>query len=74
MMKTTVNIEVLEAIKLKKLDAAKALKTAEKEILEVLMEASRFNQSKAAKHFNISRGTMRKKLKEYFEDKYTGER
>jgi len=39
-------------------------------LLESILERARFNQVQTAKILGISRGTLRKKLKHYFGDKY----
>ena len=39
-------------------------------LLESTLKRARFNQLKAAKILGIARGTFRKKLKHYFDDKY----
>ena len=38
------------------------------------MEMTRYNQSKAARVFGVSRGTLRTKLKRYFDDEFIGTR
>lgn len=38
-------------------------------LLEIVMRFTEGNQSKAAEHLGISRGTLRKKLKQYYLDK-----
>ena len=43
-------------------------------LLEAVMKKTKYNQVRAAKMLGISRGTLRKKLKMYFDDKYCGER
>lgn len=43
-------------------------------LLKVVMEHCRYNQSRAATVLGLSRGTLRAKLKKYFDDKYTGNR
>ena len=39
-----------------------------------VMELTRYNQSKAARVLGVSRGTLRTKLKYYFEDEFIGTR
>jgi len=39
-----------------------------------VMELTRYNQSKAARVLGISRGTLRTKLKYYFDDEFIGGR
>ena len=43
-------------------------------LFQAVMEQCKYNQSKAAKVMGISRGTLRTKLKKYFDDKYCGSR
>jgi Fis family transcriptional regulator, factor for inversion stimulation protein len=50
------------------------LEEAEPPMLQIVMEQSRFNQSRAAEVLGISRGTLRQKLRKYFGDKYVGTR
>ncbi len=42
-----------------------ALKIAERDIYQQAIVACRYNQSKTARLLGVSRGTIRKKLKEY---------
>lgn len=37
-----------------------------------VMELTRYNQSKAARVLGVSRGTLRTKLKHYFDDEFIG--
>lgn len=46
------------------------LEQVEPPLLEAVMEKTRFNQVQSAKMLGVSRGTLRKKLKRYFDDKY----
>lgn len=39
-----------------------------------VMEMTRYNQSKAARVLGVSRGTLRTKLKRYFDDEFIGSR
>ena len=39
-----------------------------------VMEMTRYNQSKAARVLGVSRGTLRTKLKRYFDDEFIGTR
>lgn len=39
-----------------------------------VMELTRYNQSKAARVLGVSRGTLRTKLKRYFDDEFIGSR
>lgn len=39
-----------------------------------VMELTRYNQSKAARVLGVSRGTLRTKLKRYFDDEFIGTR
>lgn len=50
------------------------LEQIEPPLLEAVMKKTKYNQVRAAKMLGISRGTLRKKLKIYFDDKYCGER
>ena len=48
------------------------LEQVEPPLLEAAMEICKYNQVRAAKMLGISRGTLRKKLTQYFDDKYCG--
>jgi len=48
------------------------LEQVEPPLLEATMEKTKYNQVRAAKVLGISRGTLRKKLIYYFDDKYCG--
>lgn len=48
------------------------LEQIEPPLLQVIMENYRYNQSHTAKALGISRGTCRKLLVKYFDDKYCG--
>jgi Fis family transcriptional regulator len=43
-------------------------------LLRAVMELSRYNQSKAARVLGVSRGTLRTKLRRYFDDEFIGTR
>lgn len=43
-------------------------------LLRTVMEMTRYNQSKAARVLGLSRGTLRTKLKRYFDDEFIGTR
>lgn len=43
-------------------------------LLDAAMKKTKWNQVRAAKLLGLSRGTLRKKLKEHFDDKYCGTR
>jgi Fis family transcriptional regulator, factor for inversion stimulation protein len=43
-------------------------------LFKAVMEHCKYNQSRAAVMLGISRGTLRTKLKHYFDDKYVGTR
>lgn len=50
------------------------LEQVEPPLLAATMEKAKYNQVRAAKILGVSRGTLRKKLKQYFDDKYCGTR
>ena len=74
MTHTLLNSEVLASIQDYELDALVVRQVVENEILEALMIGVRYNQSKAAKAYGVSRGTLRTLLKERFGSKYVGSR
>lgn len=43
-------------------------------LLQWVMEHCKYNQSRAAVMLGISRGTLRTKLRQYFDEKYLGNR
>jgi DNA-binding protein Fis len=43
-------------------------------LLKSVMEYCKYNQSRAAIMLGLSRGTLRTKLRKYFDDQYTGTR
>ena len=43
-------------------------------LLKAVMEHCKYNQSRAAVMLGLSRGTLRTKLRKYFDDQYTGSR
>lgn len=43
-------------------------------LFRAVMEHCKYNQSKAAEIMGLSRGTLRAKLKQYFDDQYVGTR
>jgi Fis family transcriptional regulator len=43
-------------------------------LFRAVMEHCKYNQSRAASILGISRGTLRTKLRQYFDDKYVGSR
>lgn len=51
-------------------DTTKGLKQLEAMYIEYVYEQAKYNQSRAAKMLDISRGSLRMKLKEYFGNKY----
>lgn len=73
-MTTLLSNQVLESIKSLELDPVVVKQLVENEILESIMLGVRYNQSKAAKLYGVSRGTLRTVLKERFGDKYVGSR
>jgi predicted DNA-binding protein (UPF0251 family) len=71
---TLLNPEVLEKIKSGLIPAKATIQRAEDEVLEALMIRVRYNQSKAALAYGVSRGTMRKILTDRFGTRYIGQR
>jgi DNA-binding protein Fis len=43
-------------------------------LFRAVMEHCKYNQSRAAQILGVSRGTLRTKLRRYFDDKYVGSR
>jgi len=50
------------------------LEEIEAPLFRTVMEMSRYNQSRAARILGVSRGTLRTKLKRYFDDEFIGTR
>ena len=50
------------------------LEEVETPLFRAVMEHCKYNQSRAALMLGISRGTLRTKLRRYFDDKYVGTR
>jgi DNA-binding protein Fis len=50
------------------------LEEVETPLFKAVMEHCKYNQSRAAIMLGISRGTLRTKLRKYFDDKYVGSR
>lgn len=50
------------------------LEEVEMPLFRAVMEHCKYNQSRAALMLGISRGTLRTKLRQYFDDKYVGTR
>lgn len=50
------------------------LEEIETPLFRAVMEHCKYNQSRAAIMLGISRGTLRTKLRRYFDDKYVGTR
>ena len=50
------------------------LETVEAPLFRTVMEMTRYNQSRAARVLGVSRGTLRTKLKHYFDDEFIGTR
>lgn len=50
------------------------LEEVEAPLFRTVMEQTRYNQSKAARVLGVSRGTLRTKLKRYFDDEFIGTR
>jgi DNA-binding protein Fis len=50
------------------------LEEIETPLFKVVMEHCKYNQSKAAHVLGISRGTLRTKLRRYFDDQFVGSR
>lgn len=50
------------------------IEEVEAPLFRSVMELTRYNQSKAARVLGVSRGTLRTKLKRYFDDEFIGTR
>ena len=50
------------------------LESVEAPLFRTVMELTRYNQSRAARVLGVSRGTLRTKLKHYFDDEFIGTR
>lgn len=50
------------------------LEEIETPLFRAVMEHCKYNQSRAALMLGVSRGTLRTKLRRYFDDKYVGTR
>lgn len=50
------------------------MEEVEAPLFRTVMELTRYNQSKAARVMGLSRGTLRTKLKRYFDDEFIGTR
>lgn len=50
------------------------IEEVEAPLFRTVMEMTRYNQSKAARVLGVSRGTLRTKLKHYFDDEFIGTR
>jgi Fis family transcriptional regulator len=50
------------------------LEEVEGPLFRTVMELTRYNQSRAARVLGVSRGTLRTKLKHYFDDEFIGTR
>lgn len=50
------------------------LEEVETPLFRCVMEHCKYNQSRAALMLGVSRGTLRTKLRHYFDDKYVGSR
>lgn len=50
------------------------LEEVETPLFRAVMEHCKYNQSRAALMLGVSRGTLRTKLRRYFDDKYVGSR
>ena len=50
------------------------LEEVETPLFKAVMEHCKYNQSRAAIMLGVSRGTLRTKLRKYFDDKYVGTR
>lgn len=50
------------------------LEEVEIPLYRAVMEHCKYNQSRAAMMLGVSRGTLRTKLRKYFDDKYVGSR
>ena|ERR1700761_2526293 len=50
------------------------IEEVEAPLFRAVMELTRYNQSRAARVLGVSRGTLRTKLKRYFDDEFIGVR
>ena len=50
------------------------IEEVEAPLFRTVMELTRYNQSKAARVLGVSRGTLRTKLKRYFDEEFIGTR
>jgi Fis family transcriptional regulator len=50
------------------------IEAVEAPLFRTVMEMTRYNQSRAARVLGVSRGTLRTKLKHYFDDEFIGTR
>ncbi|NDH09789.1 MAG: Fis family transcriptional regulator [Gammaproteobacteria bacterium] len=50
------------------------MEEVETPLFRAVMEHCKYNQSRAALMLGVSRGTLRTKLRHYFDDKYVGSR
>ena len=50
------------------------IEEVEKTLFRTVMELNRYNQSKTARILGVSRGNLRTKLKNYYENKFIGSR
>ena len=50
------------------------MEAVEAPLFRTVMETTRYNQSRAARVLGVSRGTLRTKLKHYFDDEFIGTR
>jgi Fis family transcriptional regulator len=79
----TLSKQVIQAVKTYLASASKdanlnlyqlVVEEVEAPLFRTVMELTRYNQSKAARVLGVSRGTLRTKLKRYFDDEFIGTR
>lgn len=69
--------QYLQSVKQKNIDLnlyELVLEEIEAPLFRTVMEMTRYNQSRASRVLGVSRGTLRTKLKHYFDDEFIGTR